>query len=97
MPLAYFLANVEVTDQEAWVKYRAEVPATVAQYGGQFLVRGGRWERLEGKKPMPLFVIVQFPNIQQAKAWFNSKEYRSLSRLRQTASKGDLVLIEGIE
>jgi uncharacterized protein (DUF1330 family) len=36
MPLAYFLANVEVTDQEAWVKYRVEVPATVAQYCGQF-------------------------------------------------------------
>ena len=96
MPAAYFIANVEVTDPKEWETYRTEVTATVAAYDGDFLARGGSLVSLDGEQPLPLLVLVRFPSMQRAKEWFHSEEYRPLSALRQSASKGTLFVVEGL-
>src|SRR5215470_7587110 len=45
---AYVVVDIEVTDPVAFEEYRKGVPATVAKYGGRYIVRGGKSETLEG-------------------------------------------------
>jgi uncharacterized protein (DUF1330 family) len=93
---AYVVANVRVEDPERYAEYVAQVPATIEEYGGRFVVRAGRAERLEGSVEPARFVVVEFPSYEQAKAWYESDEYRPLLELRQSASSGDLILAEGV-
>jgi uncharacterized protein (DUF1330 family) len=93
---AYVFANIEVTDPVLYEEYRKGVPATIAQYGGRFLARGGAAEGLEGGYAPKRVVILEFPSVERAKAWWNSPEYRPLCAIRQRASRGDLLLVEGL-
>ena len=92
---AYIVANVEVTDPAAYEEYRKGVAATIAQYGGRFLVRGGATEVLEGSFRPKRIVILEFESVERAKAWWDSPEYRPLRDLRQRASRGDLFVAAG--
>ena len=92
---AYIHANVEVTDPIAYEEYRRQVPAVVAAYGGRFLVRGGATEVLEGDAHPQRQVILEFPDMASLKAFYHSPEYRPLIAIRQRASNGQLVAIEG--
>ena len=94
---AYIYANVDVTDPEAYEEYRRQVPAVIAAYGGRYLVRGGASDVLEGDGPAPARqVILEFPDMASLKAFYHSPEYRPLIAIRQKASKGRLVAIEGV-
>ena len=93
---AYVFANIEVTDPELYEEYRKRVPATIAQYGGRYIARGGAAEGLEGGYAPKRVVILEFPSMERAKAWWDSPEYRPLRALRQRASRGDLLLVEGL-
>ena len=93
---AYIIANIFVNDDDAYDEYRQHVQAGVARYEGRFLVRGGRCERLEGHIEPSRVVVIQFPTYEQAKAWYESPEYGPLIELRQSASEGDLILVDGV-
>lgn len=93
---AYVFANVEVRDPILYEEYRRQVPATLARYGGKFLVRGGATEVLEGLLAPRRIVIIEFESLERAKAWWDSPEYRPLRELRQRASQGDLLLVAGV-
>ena len=92
----YIIVEVEVNDPEVYERYKAAVPATLAAYGGRFLVRGGQAERLEGEWEPKRIVIVEFESVEKAKAWWNSQEYAEPKQLRQSASHANMVLVEGI-
>ena len=92
---AYLVANIEVTDAAGYDDYRKGVAATIEQYGGRFLVRGGATEALEGAPPKRV-VVLEFPSLEQAKRWWDSPEYRPLRDLRRRASRGDLFLVSGV-
>ena len=92
---AYVLANIEVTDPAAYDEYRKGVAATIAQYGGRFLARGGAVVPLEGTFVPKRIVIVEFPSMAAARSWYGSPEYAPLIALRQRASTGDLFITEG--
>jgi uncharacterized protein (DUF1330 family) len=94
--VAYVINDMEVTDPALLEDYKKLSPATVEQYGGRFLVRGGRLEALEGTWQPKRLVILEFPSLDQAKAWLNSTEYASARRLRQQASKSNIVVVEGV-
>ncbi|HYN13712.1 MAG TPA: DUF1330 domain-containing protein [Burkholderiales bacterium] len=91
---AYVIGEIEVTDPGPYEEYRKQVLAVVTKYGGKFIVRGGRSEALEGTAPKRL-VVLEFPTMEQALKWYRSPEYAPLIKLRQKASKGKLVLVEG--
>lgn len=92
---AYVIAEIEITDPSAYEDYRRQVPAVVAKYGGKFLVRGGKVDPKEGGWKPSRIVVVEFPSMAQAQKWYDSPEYAPLIRLRQKASRGKLILVEG--
>lgn len=92
---AYVIAEVEITDPERYKPYTELVPATIALYGGRFLVRGGTAEVLEGEWPPRRRVVIEFPSMDAARAWWDSREYEKPKAMRRAASHGRLILLEG--
>ncbi len=92
---AYVIAEIEVVDPAAYEEYRKQVPAVIAKYGGKFLVRGGKVEPREGGWTPKRIVVVEFPSMAQAQKFYDSSDYAPLIKLRQKASKGKLILVEG--
>ena len=94
--VAYVLAEVEITNPEGYKEYTTVVPATIAQYGGKFLVRGGAATPLEGDWPQVRRVLIEFASKDQALKWFNSPEYEKPMAMRRANSKGRLLILEGV-
>jgi uncharacterized protein (DUF1330 family) len=92
---AYVIAEIEVVDPAAYEDYRKQVLAVVTKFGGKFIVRGGKIEPKEGGWTPKRLVVVEFPSMAQAQKWYDSPEYAPLIKLRQKASKGKLILVEG--
>jgi uncharacterized protein (DUF1330 family) len=92
---AYVIAEVTVTDPQGFEDYRQMVPATVAQYGGKFVVRGGALEKLEGQWEPKRLVIIEFESAERAKQWWASEEYREAKALRQRTAQTNLLVVEG--
>ena len=93
---AYVLANVAVKDPVRYEDYRRLVTPTLAKYGGRFIVRGGRIDVLEGEWQPNRLVLVEFPSVEQAHAWWNSPEYTEAKLIRQATSEGTLIVLEGV-
>lgn len=93
---AYVIVQIDVTDPKTFEAYRAQVPATLAKYGGEYAVRGGKMEVLEGTWPFPRCVVLKFPDMDAAKAWHGSAEYAGPMKLRQTAARSNLIVVEGV-
>ena len=92
---AYVVAEIEITNPDGYKDYTALVPATVEQYGGRFVVRGGKAHVLEGEWPERRRVIIEFPSVEAARKWWDSPEYAKPKALRKANSKGRLLLLEG--
>lgn len=93
---AYVIVDIDIHDAAGLEEYRRQVPATIAKYGGRFVVRGGKFEVLEGNWHPKRLVVLEFPNVEQAKHWYDSEEYRPLKAMRFKASKSNLILVEGV-
>jgi uncharacterized protein (DUF1330 family) len=93
---AYVLAEIEITNPEGYKDYSAIVPATIEQYGGKFLHRGGGIHVLEGDWPQRRRVIIEFPSKERALEWYNSPEYAKPLALRKANSNGRLLLLDGV-
>ncbi|MBX9778489.1 MAG: DUF1330 domain-containing protein [Xanthobacteraceae bacterium] len=92
---AYFLFDMlEVTDPEKLEKYREAVLATVERYGGHYLTVGGRTDVVEGDWRPVFPVLIEFPDLAQARRWYDSEEYRAPRALRHAAARGNAVFIE---
>lgn len=94
---AYVIANVDVRDPARYADYIKLTPATVAPFGGRFIARGGKAERLEGETLANRVVVLEFDTYAQAKAWYDSESYRAARVIRQSASVGSLILVEGVK
>ncbi|MBV8338023.1 MAG: DUF1330 domain-containing protein [Alphaproteobacteria bacterium] len=93
---AYFVAELETTNPAGMEPYRAAVPATIAQYGGRFLIRGGATELLEGEPEPKRIVILEFADTAAAKRWYNSPEYQKILPIRLANSSGRAFIVEGV-
>ena len=94
---AYCVFDIrEIVDRAKMQKYREGVAASVAQFGGRYLVLGGPIEVIEGDWRPVFPVILEFPSLEQAHRWFDSEEYRELKRLRLEGSRGDAVFMQGM-
>ena len=92
---AYVVAEVEVTDPAVYEQYRKLVPATIAKYGGKFLVRGGAVETKEGGWQPKRLVVLEFASMDQARKWYHSAEYAPALALRAKAARSKVLLVEG--
>ena len=94
---AYILADVQVTDAAAYEPYRPLAAASIARFGGRFIVRGGKADLLEGAPAPERIVVIEFPNADAARRWYFSEEYQQALKIRQAASRGRLILVEGAD
>jgi uncharacterized protein (DUF1330 family) len=94
---AYVIAYMtEARDQEALAEYRRRTTDVVAAHGGRFIVRGGAHETLEGEWNAVRLVVIEFPDADAARRWYESDAYAPLRELRRGASDTDIVLVEGV-
>jgi uncharacterized protein (DUF1330 family) len=93
---AYVIAEIEVTDPETYEGYKQQVPAVIADHGGTYLARGGAVELLEGEGSPRRTVILRFETMEAARAWYTSEAYQPIKALRQSASRGRMLLVEGV-
>ena len=99
---AYMIVEIEVTDKEAYEKYRASAQSTLAKLGGggRIIIRGGKdgtgaTESIEGNWLPQRFVVVEFPDIEQAKKFYYSDDYQAALKLRQASSRSKAMFIQG--
>lgn len=92
---AYVIGEIEVMDPATYAEYGKQVLATIEKHGGRFVVRGGAVEPLEGGWTPKRLVVLEFPTMAKAREWYRSPEYAPLIKLRQRASRGKLVAVEG--
>ncbi len=93
---AYVIADVrDAWDADALGEYRRRNTDAVANHGGSFVVRGGEHEVLEGEWDTRRIVVIAFPDIDAARAWWRSEEYEAIKELRRGASKTNIVLVDG--
>jgi uncharacterized protein (DUF1330 family) len=93
---AYVIADIDITDPAAYEEYRKQVPAVIARYGGKYIARGGKVEPLEGGWTPKRIALLEFPSMEQALKFYRSPEYAPLLAIRQKASRGKLVIVEGV-
>jgi uncharacterized protein (DUF1330 family) len=93
---AFVLVDVEVTDAEQYARYRPLAAASVEQYGGRYVVRGGSAEVLEGDRVPNRLVVIEFPDVESARRWYHSPEYGEAKDTRAGAAVGSFVVVEGV-
>jgi len=96
MAKAYWVARVDVRDPDAYKNYVAANAEAFRKYGARFLVRAGRFEVMEGSA-RSRNVVIEFDSYDQALACYKSPEYARAKALRDAASEGDLVIVEGYD
>jgi uncharacterized protein (DUF1330 family) len=96
MPSAYIIANVTVTNPEQYAEYSKLASNAVQAYSAEFCVRGGAVEVLEGDWTPERVVVLKFPSLAQARAYYHSVEYTTAIKARQGASVMRMVVVEGV-
>lgn len=94
--VAYVIVQIDVQDAEKFERYRAMVPATIEQFGGRYIVRGGDAETLEGEWAPRRVVVLEFPDRDTAKQWLNSDVYAEARALRYAAARSESIVVDGI-
>ena len=93
---AYFIAEIELTNPAEYEPYRAAVPATIAQYGGRYLVRGGATELVEAGPEPKRIVIVEFADKAAFRRWYDSPEYQKILPGRLDNSTARAFVVDGV-
>jgi uncharacterized protein (DUF1330 family) len=93
---AYVISDVEPIDQYLIAQYRSLAEASIAQYGGRYIVRGGAIDAVEGGWAPKHIVIVEFPSMKRARAWYRSPEYAEALKIRKHALKRRLIFVDGV-
>ena len=93
---AYAVAHMrQVTMGPAVVEYLQRIDATLAPFGGRFIVHGAEVEILEGSWP-GFLIVIEFPDRDRASAWYNSAAYQEIVTLRTDNSESDVVMVNGV-
>jgi uncharacterized protein (DUF1330 family) len=93
---AYVIVETDVHDPEQYERYKAASPGAVASGGGRFVARGGELAVLEGDWHPSRIVILEFPDLEAARRWYDSPEYVEARTLREGAADLRMVAVEGI-
>jgi uncharacterized protein (DUF1330 family) len=94
---AYLIVQVDVTDAARYQEYGKHSPAIVARFGGRYLARAGRTVTLEGAPAKARVVVIEFPTLSSAQAFYDSPEYLAARKLREGAGEAQFIVVEGVE
>ncbi len=92
---AYLIARVDVADWERYREYMRHTPRVIQSFGGRFIARGGETITVEGPPETRRVVLIEFPTFQQAKAFYESSEYRRIKKFRDGAGAAQFVIVDG--
>lgn len=93
---AYVIVNITVRDPVRYEEYKRLATPTVSAYGGRYVARGGAVDVREGDWSPSRLVILEFPTVAQARAWWDSPEYAPAKAVRQSCAAAQLVITEGL-
>jgi uncharacterized protein (DUF1330 family) len=93
---AYLIARVDVEDIALLKDYLAATPPVIEQYHGKFIARGGTTITFEGPEEARRIVLIEFPSLSDAKAFYYSPEYAEIRKLREGVAVGEFIAVEGI-
>ncbi len=93
---AYLVARIKVHDDAKYAEYRTKVPPIVTAYGGRYLVRGGAMQVKEGDPPPGRLAVLEFPDMDAARAFYGSAEYAPVLKLRLDSADSEVVFVEGV-
>jgi uncharacterized protein (DUF1330 family) len=94
---AYAILNLlEVTDRNGWEEYRSGIQTVLEKFGARVIAADPKFKVLEGEWSGISNVIIEFPDLDTADRLYDSEEYRSLLETRLEATRGNLVLLDGI-
>jgi len=97
MAAGYVIVEMKVTDPERYKEYMAAAPATIVAQGGEYVVRGGQLETLEGDWQPARLAVLKFPSYAAAKKWYEDSAYRQVRGKRAGATEYfNMVLVEGV-
>lgn len=88
---AYLIGHITIKDTAQWDEYRRRVPATLAPWGGELVLRGRRAVVLSGSHAHTDAVVIRFPDSAAIEQWYASTAYQALIPLRLAAAEMDLV------
>jgi uncharacterized protein (DUF1330 family) len=91
---AYLIADITVTDQERYEDYKKLAPPAIAAYGGKYVARGGKSEKLEGSWDPNRIVILEFESTEKAKQFIDSPEYEEARELRHKTATSNMIVVE---
>lgn len=94
---AYVIARFDVKDWDRFREYGRNAPRTIAKFGGRFIARGGETITLEGPQESCRVVLIEFPSLEKAKAYYGSPDYTETRKLRQGAAEASFVAIDGFD
>ena len=92
---AYMVARINVTDPVQYEQYKALAPVAIKEYGGEYLTRGGAMETLEGQEETLRVVLLKFPDMDKARGFYNSPEYKKARDARANAAEGQFIILDG--
>jgi len=92
---AYIIARVQVTDPARYAEYMKVTPGIIETFGGRFIARGGETETLEGELETSRVVLIEFPSLEDARAFYRSPEYTETRALREGAATAQFVAVDG--
>jgi len=93
---AYAIVQINITNHENYREYLQKVTQVVTKYKGEYIVRGGKFEKMLGNWNYERTVVIKFPTFEIAMKWYNSEDYAPIKKIREENSKGNLIIIEGI-
>lgn len=96
MAKAYWVGRVEVNNEEGYKPYAAANPGIFKKFGAKFVVRGGKYDGVEGQS-RSRNVVIEFPDYATAVACYNSPEYQANMKIRQANAITDLIIVEGYD
>lgn len=94
---AYIIVQIAVTDPVRYEDYRRAAPGAIRQYGGRYIVRGGKVEIMEGSHDGRRIVVLEFPTLDDARRFWHSPEYAEARKFREGAATMDAWLVPGVE
>lgn len=92
---AYFVAFVDIKDEEKFRAYQGVAGDAFPAYGAKFLSRGGKQTTFEGPDETRTCVLVEFPSVEKATAFWNSPEYQAAIKMREGAAEMQVLLLDG--
>lgn len=92
---AYVIVEIEILDPTGYEEYKKQAGASVEEYGGKYIVRGGKAEVLEGDWQPKRLVVLEFESMERAKEWLNCEEYREPRKMRHRTAKTNMIVVEG--